>query len=81
MSKQDLITLAKNDYKSIYAVGSHYTYSVTKGTHFKKDGFAKALNKAKASTTNYNTSVDKWLRDNQKKYGYVYKRERTKTKK
>lgn len=81
MSKQDLITLAKNDYKSVYAVGSHYTYSVTKGTHFKKDAFTKALNKAKASTTNYNTSVDKWLRDNQKKYGYVYKRERTKTKK
>ena len=67
--------------KAIYAVGKTNTYYIQKGTHFKKNEFLSAIDKAIVQkSTNYNVAVHDFLTQNQKKYGYTYKRERTKIK-
>lgn len=48
------------------------TYSFVKGTHFNASGFVKGVNSAKLSGKDYNDAVSKWLKANQKKYGYKY---------
>lgn len=48
------------------------TFTVTKGTHFKAEKFANAVNTAKLRGLDYNHAVDNWLTANQKRYGYKY---------
>lgn len=48
------------------------TYSFVKGTHFNASGFVKAINTATLKGADYNDAVNKWLKANQKKYGYKY---------
>ena len=82
-SKEDVINTAMGTRRGIVAVSSKQgrsaetakyagTYSFVKGTHFNASGFVKAVNRAKLSGRDYNDAVDKWLRANQRKYGYKY---------
>lgn len=82
-SKEDVINTAMGTRRGIVAVSSKQgrsaetakyagTYSFVKGTHFDASGFIKAVNRAKLSGRDYNDAVSKWLKANQKKYGYTY---------
>lgn len=82
-SKEDVINTAMGTRKGIVAVSSKQgrseetakyagTYSFVKGTHFNASGFIKAVNRAKLSGRDYNDAVNKWLKANQRKYGYKY---------
>lgn len=54
--------------------GNKLEYRLTKNHHFDSSGFIKAMNKAKSTgQKNYDSDVDKFLKANQKKYGYTYK--------
>lgn len=82
-SKEDVINTAMGTRRGIVAVSSKQgrsaetakyagTYSFVKGAHFDASGFIKAVNRAKLSGRDYNDAVSKWLKANQKKYGYTY---------
>lgn len=74
-SNQDLYAFAAQKRASgIIASGKNYDYKITKGTHFKAEAFTKAIKTARMTGTDYNDAVDKWLKNNQKKYGYKYSR-------
>lgn len=78
-SGQDLLVWANTDIKGIVATSSNQdikgTFQISKGAHFDKKGFLAALGKADWSKSgdNYNVGADKWLKRNQKKFGYTYK--------
>lgn len=57
---------------SIVATNDKKAYRLTKKHNFDAKGFEKAVNKAKMSGSDYNKSVDRWLKRNAKKYGYTY---------
>lgn len=71
-SKADLQALASTDSKSITATSRKMTVRVEKGKNFDAKGFSKALDTAKTTQTDYNKAVDRFLKSNQKKYGYKY---------
>lgn len=72
-SKGDLDTWSSTGLKGITATSSKGRFTVTKGQKFDAKGFQKALNSAKTSLGDYDKAVDRWLKSNQKKYGYTYK--------
>ena len=82
-SKEDLLSVASSGERGIVAVSgtkgrsaetAKYagTYSFVKGTHFNATAFTKAINNATIRGNDYNDAVSKWLKANQKKYGYKY---------
>lgn len=82
-SKEDVINTAMGSRRGIVAVSSKQgrgedsakyagTYSFIKGNRFDASGFIKAVNRAKLSGKDYNDAVSRWLKANQKKYGYKY---------
>lgn len=82
-SKEDILNTAMGTRRGIVAVSSakgrntetaQYagTYTFTKGQNFKASDFVKAVSTAKISGKDYNDAVSRWLRANQKKYGYKY---------
>lgn len=82
-SKEDVIATAMEGSRGIVAVSTPAgrsadtakyagTYTFVKGQRFNASGFVKGVNSAKLSGKDYNDAVDKWLRANQKKYGYSY---------
>lgn len=82
-SKEDVINTALGTRKGIVAVSgtkgrsaetAKYagTYTFVKGTRFNATGFTKAVNSATLQGKDYNDAVHKWLKANQKKYGYKY---------
>jgi hypothetical protein len=74
-SDADLKVMASDkNAKGIIASGKKYDYKVEKGTHFKAQSFTKAVSNAKMKGKDYDDAVDKWLKKNQKKYGYTYSR-------
>lgn len=74
-SDSDLLSVAsQRRAKGIIASGKNYDYKLTKGTHFKADSFSKAVKNAKMTGKDYDDAVNKWLKANQKKYGYTYSR-------
>lgn len=74
-SDADLISTAMDGrQKGIIASGKNYDYTFEKGTHFKADKFVRAVKNATLKGTSYDDAADKWLKDNQKKYGYKYNR-------
>lgn len=74
-SDADLLnTAADRRSKGIIASGKKHDYKFEKGTHFKAQEFSKAVRTAKMKGTDYDDAADKWLRANQKKYGYKYSR-------
>ena len=48
------------------------TYTITKTGRFKRAAFVNALKGIKIHGDNYDKELDKWLRENQKVYGYKY---------
>lgn len=74
-SDSDLITMSmQTRAKGIIASGKNHDYKVEKGTHFKASAFIKAVKNARPKGKDYDDAVDKWLKANQKKYGYKYSR-------
>ena len=74
-SDADLISTAMDrKSKGIIASGKNYDYKMEKGTHFKANSFTKAVRTATLTGKDYDDAVDKWLKKNQKKYGYKYSR-------
>jgi hypothetical protein len=82
-SKEDLIATSMESSRGIVAVSTpagrgadtaQYagTYTFVKGQHFNSSAFVKGVNSAKLSGKDYNDAVSKWLKANQKKYGYSY---------
>ncbi len=82
-SKEDVINTAMGTRRGIVAVSTRAgrseetakyagTYSFVKGGHFDASGFIKGVNGAKLSGRDYNDAVSRWLKANQKKYGYTY---------
>ena len=82
-SKEDVVNTAMGTRRGIVAVSSKQgrseqsskyagTYTFIKGTHFKASAFIKGVNSATLSGKDYNDAVNKWLKANQKKYGYKY---------
>lgn len=47
-------------------------YKFVKGTHFKAAEFTNAVKTATLKGKDYSDAVDKWLKRNQKRYGYKY---------
>ena len=58
--------------KGIVASSEKYDYVFKKGTHFKANEFVKATKRADLKGKDYSDAIDKWLKKNQKKYGYTY---------
>lgn len=82
-SKEDLIATSMEGSRGIVAVSTPVgrsadtapyagTYTFIKGQHFNASAFVKGVNSAKLSGKDYNDAVSKWLKANQKKYGYKY---------
>lgn len=74
-SDADLLSIsAQKRAKGIIASGKNYDYKFEKGTHFKASAFSKAVKNAKMTGKDYDDAVNKWLKKNQKTYGYKYSR-------
>lgn len=74
-SDSDLISASMDRRaKGIIASGKNYDYKFEKGTHFKASEFTKAVKSATLTGKDYSDAADKWLKKNQKKYGYKYSR-------
>lgn len=72
-SDSDLISTSLGNQKGIVASGKNGDYIFQKnGGHFKATEFIKAVKTAKMKGKSYDDAVDKWLKANQKKYGYKY---------
>ena len=74
-SDSDLISVSMQARaKGIIASGKNHDYKFEKGSHFKPLDFVKAVKNATIKGKDYDDAVDKWLKANQKKYGYKYTR-------
>lgn len=76
-SDTDLKNTASDNTKGVIATSSNGTtkgtYTFIKNKDFKSKEFIKALSKAQwDAKLGYNKGFDKWLRKNQKTYGYKY---------
>lgn len=72
-SDADLYYVSGNkNMKGIIATFEGGYHNFQKGTHFKAEEFSRAVGRAKFSGTDYDDAVTKWLKRNQKKYGYTY---------
>lgn len=71
-SDTDLLSMSKSSIRGIVATTPKGYYKIDKGTHFQGENFAKAVKKASMSGVDYDDAVSKWLRRNQKQYGYKY---------
>lgn len=71
-SDTDLINTATSKERGIIASGRYGDYKFEKGTHFNAAGFVKAVRNATLKGKDYSDAADKWLRRNQRKYGYRY---------
>lgn len=72
-SDGDLINVSLGNERGIVASGKKGDYIFQKnGGHFKATEFVKAVKTVKMKGKDYDDAVDKWLKANQKKYGYKY---------
>lgn len=56
------------------------TYTITKTHRFKAEDFEKEIRNMKVHDTNYDLDLHKWLKANQRKYGYKYSYTKAKNK-
>lgn len=70
----DLKHTVTNSTRGIIATHDDGYYKFLKGGHFKGEKFIRDLKKAKFKGKNYDEAFDKWLKANQKKYGYKYEK-------
>ena len=76
-SKADLLTNAINKNEAgVVAVGKEYTYTFVKnGGHFKESNFVSDFGNLKSVVgKSRDDGLHRWLKANQKKYGYTYTR-------
>lgn len=74
-SDKDLINTAKSNTRAgIIATFNGGYHEFMKGTHFKGEKFARAVKNVTLKGKNYDYAVDRWLKGNQKKYGYKYEK-------
>lgn len=71
-SDTDLLSTATGPERGIVAVAPEGNYIFRKGQHFKADKFTKAVKTATIRGKDYDDAAGKWLKRNQKKYGYTY---------
>lgn len=71
-SDSDLLATATEQGRGIVAVAPEGNYIFRKGQHFKADKFTKAVKHATIRGKDYDDAAGKWLKRNQKKYGYTY---------
>ena len=80
-SRRGIVAVSTTDGRTKrYAGTAKYagTYTFIKGGHFKATEFVKAVNEAYIKGKDYNDAVGRWLKKNQKKYGYIYTYQRNK---
>lgn len=70
----DLKNTVTSSKRGIIATHDDGYYKFLKGGHFKGEKFIRDLKKAKFKGKNYDEAFDKWLKANQKKYGYKYEK-------
>lgn len=69
--------LGKGKGTIVVASGNRTRYTMTKSNNFKGKDFVKGMKGAKSTGyKNYDSDVDKWLKANQKKYGYKYSKKK-----
>lgn len=71
-SDSDLISTSMGAERGIVASGREGDYKFVKTHKFKASEFVKAVKTAKMSGKDYNDAAHRWLKANQKKYGYNY---------
>ncbi len=71
-SDNDLISTSMTAAKGIVASGIRGDYIFKKSKGFRPEKFIKAVKNARPKGKSYDDAVDKWLKANQKKYGYSY---------
>lgn len=68
----DLKNTVMSSKRGIIATHDDGYYKFLKGGHFKGEQFIRDLKKARFKGKDYDDAFDKWLRKNQKTYGYKY---------
>ena len=72
-SDSDLISTSRSSESGIVAIGKGGDYYFRKnGGHFKSAQFERAVKRAKLRGHDYDDAVRRWLRANQKQYGYRF---------
>lgn len=71
-SDSDLISTSMSAERGIVASGREGDYKFVKTHKFNATGFVKAVKSARLRGTDYDDAADRWLKANQKKYGYKY---------
>lgn len=72
-SDSDLLSVAQNrGERGIVASGSKGDYIFKKAKGFDGAAFVKAVKSARMKGKDYDDATHKWLKTNQKKYGYMY---------
>lgn len=71
-SDSDLISTSMSAERGIVASGREGDYKFVKTHKFDAAGFVKAVKNARMQGKDYNDAADRWLKANQKKYGYTY---------
>lgn len=71
-SDSDLISTSLSAERGIVASGKEGDYKFVKTQKFNSSGFVKAVKSARMQGKDYDDAADRWLKRNQKKYGYTY---------
>lgn len=71
-SDSDLLSTAMSAERGIVASAREGDYKFIKTHKFDAVGFSKAVKSARMQGKDYNDAADRWLKKNQKKYGYTY---------
>ena len=71
-SDSDLISTSMSAEKGIVASAREGDYVFVKSHKFNATGFVKAVKSARMQGKDYTDAADRWLKANQKKYGYTY---------
>lgn len=71
-SDSDLLSTSMSAERGIVASAREGDYKFVKTHKFKASSFIKAVKTARMKGKDYTDAVDRWLKANQKKYGYVY---------
>lgn len=71
-SKADMLSVAQTRDRGIVASGKHGDYVFMKTKNFNSNAFVRAVNNARPRGKDYDDAIGKWLKSNQKKYGYTY---------
>lgn len=71
-SDSDLHSFALGEGYGCVASGKNGDYIIKKSNGFNAQGFSRAVKNAVLTGKNYDDAADKWLKKNQRKYGYKY---------